>query len=144
MPRIRVAAIIVRNNRVLLVKHSKEGRSYWMLPGGGVNRGETLKDALKRELNEECCIDIEVGLLVLSSDAIAPDGSRHIVNLFFQADHVDGTPRLGDDKRVTEVAWRDVADLPSIALYPDFGAALQKMIAEGFPNHADYLGNLWR
>ena len=55
-PRIRVSAILRREGRVLLRRHEKDGRQYWLLPGGGVNAGESLVDALRRELAEECGI----------------------------------------------------------------------------------------
>ena len=52
-PRIRVSALLRRGERVLLCRHEKVGRHYWLLPGGGVNGGETLVRALQRELTEE-------------------------------------------------------------------------------------------
>ena len=56
--RLRVAAFILNSkNELLLVKHEKNGRSYWLLPGGGVEFGESLKQALKRELKEELSIE---------------------------------------------------------------------------------------
>jgi 8-oxo-dGTP diphosphatase len=51
-PRIRVSAILRWRGRMLLCRHEKPGREYWLLPGGGVNSGESLVDALHRELGE--------------------------------------------------------------------------------------------
>ena len=52
-PRVRVAALIHWQNRILLCRQEKPGREYWLLPGGGVDGGETLVGALRRELSEE-------------------------------------------------------------------------------------------
>ena len=51
-PRIRVSAILRWHDRILLCRHEKPGKIYWLLPGGGVNAGESLVDALQREIEE--------------------------------------------------------------------------------------------
>ncbi|HKA25817.1 MAG TPA: NUDIX domain-containing protein, partial [Gaiellaceae bacterium] len=61
-PRIRVSALLRWNDRVLLCRHEKPGKEYWLLPGGGVNSGESLVDALHRELAEELGIGEEVAV----------------------------------------------------------------------------------
>jgi 8-oxo-dGTP diphosphatase len=48
--RVRVAGLGMVDSAVLLVKHKKNGKSYWLLPGGGDSVGESARDALKREL----------------------------------------------------------------------------------------------
>ena len=56
--RTRVAGVIIDRERIVLIHRKKEGREYWVFPGGGVEKGESLSGALKREVEEE------TGLLV--------------------------------------------------------------------------------
>ncbi|WP_082473856.1 NUDIX domain-containing protein [Curtobacterium sp. Leaf261] len=62
--RIRSAAVVVLDEQVLVIKRFKDGRSYCVLPGGGVEEGENLREACRRELLEETGLDGEVGDLV--------------------------------------------------------------------------------
>ena len=143
-PRIRVAAIIVRGNTVLLVKHRKAGRNYWMLPGGGVQQGESLAEAVVRELSEETGLTVRPLELVLANDSIAPDRSRHIVHLCFTAEITGGELCCGEDTRVVDAAFLPVDGLDRIELFPAFGETLRNMIRAGFPDRARYLGRLWK
>ena len=143
-PRIRVAAIIVQGDSVLLVRHTKGSETYWLLPGGGVDYGEALDKALKRELREEANLDVTVKELVFVNDSIAPDGSRHVVNVYFRAEVAGGELAVGDDERVVEVSFMPVAALTSLSLYPDIRAELSKAIAGEFPQSGVYLGSRWK
>ena len=74
-PRIRVSALLRWEGRILLCRHEKPGKEYWLLPGGGVDAGESLADALHRELLEEVGIDDELPLEgpIAIADSISPE-----------------------------------------------------------------------
>jgi len=73
-PRLRVSAVLRWGERILVCRHVKPDREYWLLPGGGVNAGESLLQALRRELAEEVGIDEEIPIEgpVAIVDSIAP------------------------------------------------------------------------
>jgi ADP-ribose pyrophosphatase YjhB (NUDIX family) len=143
--RIRAAAIIVENGRILLEKHAKDGREYWVLPGGGVDPGETLSEGLRRELREEIGVETETGALAFACEAIAPDASRHIVQLAFLASITAGTPRVtGLDPRVVDAAWIPVEEVAGLEMYPVIQEQLGAALQAGIPRRADSLGNVWK
>jgi len=50
---IRASAIIIWNNKILLIHRKKEGKEYWVFPGGGIEEGETGEETILREIEEE-------------------------------------------------------------------------------------------
>ncbi|HEY3766767.1 MAG TPA: NUDIX hydrolase [Gaiellales bacterium] len=89
-PRIRVGALLRHGDAVLLLRQEKAGRSYWLLPGGGVEEGESLHVALARELSEECGLEgLTLDGPIAIVESIAPAGLRprkHVVHVIFHAD----------------------------------------------------------
>lgn len=143
-PRIRVSAILRREGRVLLIRQEKAGREYWLLPGGGVNGGETLLDAVQRELTEECGIEEGLPLEgpVALCESISPAGVKHVVHIIF-AGHLGG-------RSLETVTSRDAAirghrlfsvdELSGITLHPP----IQRFLARWQPGDpVVYLGALW-
>ena len=144
-PRIRVAAIIVQDDQILLARHQKKGRRYWVLPGGGVDYGETAEAALMRELREEAGLRIRVRDLVLVNDSIPPDRQRHIVNLYFTAEIRSGKIVVGaSDKRLIDMKFVPMSRLLRLTLYPDIRKQLLKGLRTGFADPPRYLRNLWK
>ena len=142
-PRVRVAAIIQQDKALLLVRHQKGADTYWLLPGGAVQYGETLESALKRELKEEACVDIQVANLAFVTDAISPGGERHLVQCSFEAEITDGDIRLGIDERVVEVKFVPIAEIDSLNIHPPMNAELIDGMLHGFAPKQNYLGNRW-
>ena len=143
-PRIRVAPIVVRDHALLLVRHVKGDRTYWLLPGGGVDYGETLGEALLREIKEETNLDTELGELVMVNDSIPPDGHRHVVNLYFTARVTGGELRKGAESNLAELRFVPFEELETIEFYPDIRPWLLPALRAGFPGKALYPGNLWK
>lgn len=61
---VRCAGIVIKNNKILLVKSDYDNKIYWILPGGGLCHGESLKECVKREVFEETGIKVKVGKLI--------------------------------------------------------------------------------
>src|SRR3979411_1236681 len=92
-PQLRVAAIILRDQQILLVEHRKRGEHYWVLPGGRLQGLETLPAGLRAELTGERSRAPPFRPLLILSEMLAPD--RHVVNLMFHAEIGEGVePRL--------------------------------------------------
>lgn len=143
--RIRSAVLIWRDGEVLLVRHEKGGHSYWLVPGGGVDPGETMAEAGARELREETGYDVEIGRLVLLCEAIDPNpGGRHIVNAVYSGNVQGGTLAVGVDKALRDAMWVPVEDLTKLLMYPPIGADLQAVIDENGQGALRVLGNTWR
>ncbi len=143
LPRIRAAAVIIRDHRVLLVEHLKEGRRNYLLPGGGVGFGESLHDALRRELWEEARMNIAPGKLLFISESIAPDGERHMVQIAFAAQSED-EPQPGEDPRVSGFRFAGVDEIPRLDMLPATQPLLVEGLRTGFSGAPTYLGNVWR
>lgn len=142
--RIRVAGILVKDGQILLVRHEKAGKSYWLIPGGGVEFGESAEEALAREFREEVGLEIQVGKLVLVHDSIPPTRHRQVLNLYFvvTADKTD--LKVTPDAVLRDAAFHSISEFAQMTVKPD----VKKEILEGLSNQwsagCRYLGNQWK
>lgn len=144
IPTTRVSVVVIKDgNEILLVRHRKGTRHYWVLPGGRLEYGETFHECAVRELKEETGLDVEVDKLIYLSEAIAPDRSRHIVNVYLTAHVTGGVMAVGDEPVLAGVDYVPLKELEECTLYPPVGKKLLENIAKGFEAGIEYLGNLW-
>ena len=107
-PIVAVGALILKNNKILLVKrknHPDKGK--WSIPGGAVRVGESLKEAIAREVKEECGIDVGEGKIAAIIDKIyfTTEGKVifHYSIVDFLFEDFSGKPHAGSDAESVEL-----------------------------------------
>ena len=121
-PQIAVGAVVVRDDAMLMVRRARDpGAGLWSLPGGRVQYGEYLANAVRREVTEETGLDVTVGDLVGIFEVI---GDPHYVILDFFA-RVEGAsdPRPSTD--ATEVRWVPLDEVERLECTPRFVETLR-------------------
>jgi 8-oxo-dGTP diphosphatase len=117
--RVRVAGVLVHNNRLLLVQHEKDSKTYWLLPGGGVGLGERLRDSLVREFTEELNLQVTVMDLLLVVETVSPQGEHILQPTFLVTAENIKDIHLGSDKRVVDYSFFRQDTINEVTLYPD-------------------------
>jgi ADP-ribose pyrophosphatase YjhB (NUDIX family) len=148
-PRIRVSAILGWQGRILLCRHEKAGLERWLLPGGGVQVGESLIDALHRELDEEVGLlergdELPVEGPVAIVDSISPTRwprQKHVVHIIFAAEVGGSLEQVASqDAAVRGHRLFDLEELNGVPLHPP----IQRFLARRRPGDpCVYLGALW-
>ena len=116
--RDRVQALVVREDKILLVKHKMGEREFFCLPGGGVEENETYEEAAIRELKEESCVDGIIDRKI--SIQIKPDnrGEVHtfLVDIDKEAVAKPGTdPELSkEEQTIIGIEWLTLEELGEV------------------------------
>jgi len=116
-PYLAVSAAIIRDGKVLIVRRARPpAYGVFTLPGGGVEAGETLREAVIREVKEETALTIEPLGLAGYREAIARDADgkveRHFVILPFAARWIAGEVALNEE--LAEARWLAPAELAGL------------------------------
>jgi ADP-ribose pyrophosphatase YjhB (NUDIX family) len=135
-PFLAVSAAIVRDGHVLVVRRARPpANGLFSLPGGVVEVGETLHEAVVREVMEETSLAIEPVALAGYREAIVRDDEqrveRHFVILPFAARWLAGEPKLNEE--LSEARWLRPAELAGLPTTPGLaaivGAAFERLEA---------------
>jgi 8-oxo-dGTP diphosphatase len=132
-PLVGVGAIILRDDQVLLVQRGSEP-SYgkWSVPGGLVELGESLQDAIMREVREEVGLEVQVRDLVVALDRVIPDQEGrieyHYILLDFLCECNQGEPSPASD--VMDCAFVPISSLAHYDLTRGTAKAILRVYAQ--------------
>lgn len=120
-PRVGVHVLVFKEGQMLLVKRGGEPyKGKWGIPGGQVELGETVYEAAKRELLEECSIEIEIERVLDIEDLIIRDENNriqyHIIGIYLLAQYRSGDVRAQSD--AADVRWFATDELDELDITP--------------------------
>lgn len=131
-PIIGVGAVIVAGGRVLLVRRDTEPlRGEWSVPGGMLELGERLRDGVRREVQEETGLEVEIGEVLEVFDSIFTDTLGHTQYHYVLIDYlckpISGEARAGSD--VSDARWVAPEALPAMNLRESIDQVVRKGLA---------------
>jgi ADP-ribose pyrophosphatase YjhB (NUDIX family) len=136
-PRVGVGAVVLDGDRVLLVQRGRPpGQGRWSLPGGLLDLGERLEEAVAREVEEECGLRVRVLGLCGVIDRIVAGGADgegpppvryHWVIVDYVAAVIGGTLRAGSD--AAEARWVPIVELAGYDTTDGLGAMVQRAVS---------------
>jgi 8-oxo-dGTP diphosphatase len=113
---VGVGAIVLNDDGEVFLAQRGElannERGTWEFPGGSVDYGERLADAVQREFLEEYGMVIEVGELLAVDDHILPEEGQHWVSPTYLAKHISGTPEIKEAGKCSAIGWFKLDALP--------------------------------
>jgi len=126
---VGVGGVVVRDGKALIVKRAHEPRKgEWSLPGGLLELGESLQDAVRREIKEETALDVTVGPIIETFDRVHRDDHGRIRYHFVIVDFVcwpnGGEAMPGSD--ADGVAWVSVAEIDDYRVNAHAKAVIEK------------------
>ena len=128
----RAGVLIIRSGRLALIERQWQGRRYWVIPGGGVEPGETVADAARREAEEELGVPVELGALRVRIDHREEGGSIQRQWYFDAAVRADdiriaGPEKYSPDRGIYSAVWIGLDELDVEAIHP---SAVAQLIAQ--------------
>jgi ADP-ribose pyrophosphatase YjhB (NUDIX family) len=134
---IGVFGVLVEDDCLLLVRQRMSDTRAWSLPGGTVDPGETLSEAVVREVQEETGVEVEVERLLYVCDR--PEHDPPVLHVTFELRRTGGEPRMptvNDGNPITDVQMMPLDDLHECGFTDKFIDLLRR----GFPGAGSYMG----
>lgn len=131
--RKRASAVIVKDNKLLLIKRIKPERVYFMFPGGGVEEGETVEQGLRREVKEELTLDVTSAnpVAVFKNIEVPVWATIHnrLQDFYYFLVECEGIPEIGGPEKESmgkenmyELVWMTLPEVQLLQnLYPPEG-----------------------
>jgi 8-oxo-dGTP diphosphatase len=111
MKRVDVAYVLLfdeHEKNVLMVKNIGEGSSYYTLPGGAVEKGETLEEAAIREVKEETGLDVQIDGIFTVSEAFFEERGHQAIFFTFIGKIIGGEMNISYPEEIEEITWMDM------------------------------------
>ncbi|MBC7476037.1 MAG: NUDIX hydrolase [Candidatus Sericytochromatia bacterium] len=110
----RAQCIVLKDDKILMIRHKEKQREYWCLPGGGINDNEIPEEASLRELKEECNVDGKI----IRRTSIVYYGENDI-NYTYLVDINNQIPKMGYDPElkqyeqiIVDIKWLSLNEIP--------------------------------
>ncbi|WP_326737061.1 NUDIX hydrolase [Streptomyces sp. NBC_01022] len=131
-----MTGIVIEDNELLVLDQDTDSERSWSLPGGKVENGEALAEALVREMREETGVEVEVGRLLYVCDNVR----AHVVHVTFEARRIGGqvgaVTEGADTRPIRQVAFVKLDALTDLG----FSDTFVKLCQDGFPGAGSYMG----
>lgn len=136
---VRVTGILQNEqDQLLIVKQRLSDKRGWSLPGGRLERGESMEGAIIREMMEETGLEVSVECLLYLSDVMPMD---KIIHVTFLLKYISGQIRPPDNSRdenpIGEVRFVDIGELSDFG----FSEKFARLVKDRFPGRGSYMGD---